>query len=106
MNRSEGKGRVDPCVICGEDRFTDKAHFPKKKSREGNKTIFLCPTHHKLLDNARLSEWELNTIWKKEFNDKADTFEKFMEWANEQGYQYTLSDIKGKRIWKETSKTR
>ncbi len=106
MSKSEGKGRVDPCVICGEDRFTEEAHFPKRKSKGGDKTIFLCPTHHKLLDNGRLSEWEFVTIWKKEFNDKAHTFEEFIKWANGQGYTYELEDIRSKKIWKEPSKTR
>lgn len=101
MSKSEGKGRVPPCVICGEDRFTEEAHFPNPKSNGGAKTIRLCPTHHKLLDNGRLSDWEFDTIWKKEFVSSANTLEEFVTWANGQGYPYSLGDIRNKKIWKQ-----
>lgn len=103
MSKSEGKGRVPPCLICGEDRFTEDAHFPNAKSNGGAKTIRLCPTHHKLLDNGRLSDWEFDTIWKKEFYSSAKTLEEFIMWAHGQGYQYSVDDIRNKKIWKQNA---
>ncbi len=101
MAKSEGKERVIPCIICGEDRFSDEAHFPALKSNGGTKTIYLCPTHHKLLDNGRLSMWEFDTIWKKEFYSSAKTLDEFFEWAHGQGYPYSLAELKNKKIWKQ-----
>lgn len=107
IERSEGKGRLMPCVICGEDRVVDYAHFPTPKSVGGERKIPLCPTHHNLLDEGRISLWELDTIWRKEFRDEAGTFEEFMAWANQRGYPYTIDNLRNKKIYtKEHSATR
>jgi len=105
VDRCKGKGRLTPCVICGEDRVVDSAHFPSPKSVGGEKTIPLCPTHHNLLDEGRISLWELETIWKKEFHDQARTFEEFMTWANREGYPYTADNLKRKKIYAEEHST-
>jgi len=75
VRKTEGKGKCEPCIICNEDRFTDGAHFPKPDRKGGTETISLCPTHHKLLDNGRLSIAELETIWK----NKYPSFKTFIE---------------------------
>src|SRR5439155_22558580 len=54
-SRVTGKGGCKPCLICGEDRFTERAHFPTPDRHGGVETVSLCPTHHRLLDNGRLS---------------------------------------------------
>jgi len=95
---SEGKGMCEPCLICGEDRFTEQAHFPKPSSRDGIKTIPLCPTHHKLLDNGRISLNEFKEIWKREFH-RFNSFNDFMSWACENGYDYSISEILDKKIY-------
>lgn len=100
---SEGKGRCEPCLVCGEDRITEAAHFPKPQRKGGEEVIPLCPTHHRLLDNGRISLSELDVIRKKRFID-FDSLEKFMEWANEVGYDYSIEDIKGKKIYQDYQK--
>ena len=52
-SRVTGKGGCKPCLICGEDRFTERAHFPTPDRHGGVETVSLCPTHHRLLDNGR-----------------------------------------------------
>ncbi len=99
--RSEGRGRKSPCIICGEDRESEKAHFPNPKSRAGTHTIWLCPTHHALLDDGRVSPWELETIWRKSFPGAATTLKGFVDWARENGYAYSWTDLKNKKIWKD-----
>jgi hypothetical protein len=39
--RVPGKGLLDPCVICGEDRVTEDAHFPKPDRFGGTATRIL-----------------------------------------------------------------
>jgi hypothetical protein len=51
------------CVICKENRVMDAAHFVA--SRHGgygtiDNIIPLCPTHHRLYDNGKLNEEELD----------------------------------------------
>jgi hypothetical protein len=96
--REEGKGLVEPCLVCGENRFTDQAHFPKRKRQgeEGTETIPLCPTHHKLLDNGRLSRLEFEEIWKNRFAQWFTTVEEFVEWAFENCYPYNIIDMRHK----------
>lgn len=98
--RSEGKGKCEPCTICGEDRFTDRAHFPTPDRMGGTETIPLCPTHHKLLDNGRLSLTELNKIWRSEY-PRFESFNRFMEWTNSKEYPYSIEDIRNKKVWKD-----
>jgi len=98
--RSEGKGRCEPCIICGEDRDTADAHFPTPQRKGGTKVIPLCPTHHKLLDNGRLSLAEMQLIWQSRYPD-FKSFEKFMRWAYDKGYPYSIEDIRSKKLWKD-----
>jgi len=97
---SEGKGRCEPCLVCGEDRFTEGAHFPKPQRKGGTETIPLCPTHHRLLDTGRISLSELDMIRKKRF-DRFESLKEFMEWANDLGYDYSIKDIKEKKVNQE-----
>jgi len=101
--RSRGKGYVNPCWICGERRHTDGAHFPKAKreGKEGKIQIFLCPTHHSLLDDGRLSKLEYEAILnhpmaKERFGRTFSNVEEFVTWAFEQGYDYALDNLKVK----------
>jgi hypothetical protein len=94
--RVKGKGLVDPCCICGENRVTDGAHFPKRQRDGGEITIPLCPTHHKLLDNGRISMREIERLRKNCFEDKFKTAEELIKWAHEEGYPYSLEVLKEK----------
>ena len=100
VSRSEGKGKCEPCIICGEDRFTDGAHFPTPKSVGGAEMIPLCPTHHKLLDNGRLSLSEMKKIWRNRYPN-FKSLDEFMEWANSKQYPYSIEDIRNKKVWKD-----
>jgi len=100
VRRSEGKGKCEPCTICGEDRFTDKAHFPTPDRMGGTEMIPLCPTHHKLLDNGRLSLTELKKIWESRY-PHFESFNKFMKWAISKGYPYSIEDIRNKKVLKD-----
>jgi len=60
----EIKNRNIPCEICGENRSVDRCHIIPSKlggTQETNNLLFLCPTHHRLLDRFMLSkaEWAL-----------------------------------------------
>ncbi|MFO7991770.1 MAG: hypothetical protein R6U61_05705 [Thermoplasmata archaeon] len=94
---SEGKGFCEPCLVCGEDRITEGAHFPKPQRKGGTETIPLCPTHHKLLDTGRISPCELDRIREKLY-DEFDSLEDFMKWAKYNGYDYSLENIKEKKV--------
>ncbi len=100
VEKSRGVGKTEPCLVCGDDRVTQGAHFPKPRSKGGTETIPLCPTHHKLLDWGRISKNELMTIWKNEF-DRFDSFDEFMDWANEKGYDYSWEEIKKKKLYED-----
>ena len=54
-----------PCQVCGENRVTDICHIIPRNIG-GNSTIdnllFLCPTHHALLDRGMLRREEWNKI--------------------------------------------
>src|SRR5438128_1258783 len=94
--RSAGRGRKPPCTVCGEDRESEEAHFPGLKSKGGTRTIWLCPTHHALMDDGRASPWEFETIWRKSFPGVASTLKGFINWAHENGYPYSWTDLKNK----------
>jgi hypothetical protein len=99
--RVVGKGLDEPCLICKERRFTERAHFPKRKrpGEEGKETIPLCPTHHKLLDHGRLSKSEFEMIWQARFAKQFDSVEKFVEWAYENCYPYSVRDLE-RKFWR------
>lgn len=97
------KGLQPPCVICNEDRISEKAHFPKRKraGEGGVDTIYLCPTHHRLLDSGRLSKEDFERIMKAvewESSKQFPSVEEFMVWAHENGYPYGIDDVK-KKFW-------
>lgn len=53
------------CEICGENRSVDKCHIIPKKfggTIDCDNIIFLCPTHHRLLDRFMLSKEEYAAI--------------------------------------------
>ena len=103
VRRSEGKGRDGPCIICGEDRHTEDAHFPKSQAKGGTEVIPLCPTHHKLLDNGRLSLSEMKVIWQSRYSH-FKSFDEFMKWSYDKGYPYSIEDIRNKKLWKDFGK--
>lgn len=98
--RKKGKGPDKPCLICGERRFTENAHFPKRKrpSEGGKDTIPLCPTHHRLLEHGRLSKNEFEKIWQGKYSGQFETIEQFIEWAYENCYPYSLTDLM-RKFW-------
>ncbi|MEM2933507.1 MAG: hypothetical protein QXL78_01130 [Methanocellales archaeon] len=97
-NRSVGKGKGEPCAICGEDRFQVNGHFPTPKRKGGTKTIPLCPTHHELLDDGRLSPCELDEIRRKIYPEFG-SLDEFIIWAKDNGYPYDIEDMKKKKLW-------
>jgi len=96
--REKGKGFVESCIICGEKRHSDQAHFPRRKRKGdgGKETIPLCPTHHKLLENGRLSKLEFEKMWHTRYGDRFNSVEEFVEWAHENGYPYSMEDLENK----------
>jgi hypothetical protein len=53
------------CVICGESRCVDAAHFvPRIKGGLGNisNIVPLCPNHHRLFDRKKLNREEIQTL--------------------------------------------
>ena len=63
--REEVESYGKPCQICGEKRVHNICHvIPNSEggpNRKGN-FLILCPTHHFLLDHARLSKDEFESI--------------------------------------------
>lgn len=53
------------CVICGKTEkqvgILEKAHI-KARSRGGSQVIPMCPTHHKMYDQDKLSATDLKKI--------------------------------------------
>ena len=96
--RVEGKGLLEPCLICRDRRITEEAHFPSLKSKGGKNTILLCPTHHRLLEFGRLSKKEFDIIRQKQYPNRFVTVEEFVEWAYENCYNYNVSDLK-RKFW-------
>jgi hypothetical protein len=99
-DRIEGKGVVQPCLICGEDRISEGAHFPKRKraGEGGEDTIVLCPTHHRLLDSGRLSRQDFEKIMKvmNEAGNRFTSVEDLIKWAHDEGYPYSLDNLREK----------
>lgn len=98
--RTKGKPLQEPCFVCGEARWTEEAHFPTRK-RDGaaaTKTVQLCPTHHRLLDSGRLSRHDFVQIMTrmKDSDQKWTSVEDFVGWAHENGYPYSLEDLRNK----------
>lgn len=98
LKRDTGKPRGEPCLICDEDREPQEAHFPRRKRNGGTQTIPVCPTHHRLIDNGRISREEMEKVWKKRFTQVAPTIEDFVEWVHQNGYPYGLEDLK-RKFW-------
>jgi len=99
--RVVGKGLDEPCLVCEERRFTERAHFPKRKrpGEEGKETIPLCPTHHKLLEHGRLSKSEFEAIRKARFSSQFGSVEEFVEWAHNNCYPYGVKDLE-RKFWR------
>jgi len=97
--RVPGKGLCEPCVVCGEFRFGEKAHFPTPDRHGGTETIWLCPTHHRLLDNGRLSDAEWKLMWERKYSALAvASVEEFMKWASDRRYPYSRTSMCKKPI--------
>jgi len=105
--RVAGKEIWEPCLVCGEDRFTEEAHFPTPDRHCGTETVPLCPTHHRLLDNGRLSDSELMEICRKKFSDLGFSCAgEFVDWANTMKYPYSYADIVGEAVRKKRRASR
>jgi hypothetical protein len=72
--------------------------MPQRKG--GTETIALCPTHHRLLDNGRLSDSELKVIGEKCYSQLGMTYSQFIDWAYKRGYPYSLADMRSKAVRK------
>ena len=103
--RAPGKGLDVPCLVCGERRFTEWAHFPtrKRKGEDGKETIPLCPTHHRLLEFGRLSRDEFKLIMASSPRKDFDSVEDFVRWAYGNCYPYSLEDLE-RKFWSYRSK--
>jgi hypothetical protein len=99
-SRIVGKKLGRPCLVCGERRRTEKAHFPRRKrlGEEGVQTIPMCPTHHMLLDQGRLNRKEFESIMKNMELNQFDEVADFVAWAHNNGYPYSVEDLK-KKFW-------
>jgi len=69
FNCGEIKNRNIPCEICGENRSVDRCHIIPSNiggTVDKSNTLFLCPTHHRLLDRFMLSKAEWAVIdWER-----------------------------------------
>ena len=64
-------GRQIPCEICGENRVVERCHILPNRmggSLALENIFFLCPLHHKLLDNYLLTQQEFAKL---NLSDKA-----------------------------------
>jgi len=55
----------DPCDICGETRITHECHIIPRADAGAyhpDNYFTLCPLHHHLFDNSRLTQDEWNTL--------------------------------------------
>ena len=71
------RGFQDPCRICGERRISNLCHvIPRRAggSDDSGNLIMLCPTHHFLLDHARLSRTEFQAIDASGLSDRAKAY--------------------------------
>ena len=53
------------CKICNFNRYVEKCHIIPKYLYGGNdenNIVYLCPNHHKLLDNGLLNMEELTSL--------------------------------------------
>jgi len=56
------------CKICNFNRYIEKCHIIPKRLYGGddeNNIVYLCPNHHKLLDNGLLNLEELALLEKQ-----------------------------------------
>ncbi|MCK4443499.1 MAG: hypothetical protein KAW09_03080 [Thermoplasmata archaeon] len=100
--RKKGEGHEEPCLVCGETRFTEESHFPRPKEDGGDETIPLCPAHHRMLDKGRLRGLEYEAIWKSTRPEEFKTVIEFVEWADQNGYPYHVSDLE-RKFWFDES---
>lgn len=81
-----------PCEICGENRISDFCHIvPRSEGGPNDERnyVYLCPNHHHLFDNNRLSEKEWGKI----------DFSKKLEVAREYAQKVRLPLLQG--FWNE-----
>jgi len=79
------KQEYEPCAICEEDRITHECHIiPRSEGGPLHRDNFvmLCPLHHHLFDQGRLSpeEWEILST------HLSDKMESAIHYANEVRY--------------------
>ena len=83
-----------PCIICQEKRGTNRCHIiPREKSGANSEDnmIYLCPTHHFLFDQRKLSHEEFNKIdVSKKASDSIDYFIKVITKQHETYWKIEL----------------
>lgn len=100
--RQRPSSRRPPCVVCGDYRETQRAHFPKRARDEGTETIWLCPLHHRALDHGRIHRGEMEALMKTAFPNFRGTVEDFVKEQHSRGYPLTLTGATRnmrKRFW-------
>jgi len=95
------KQRNIPCEICGENRSIDKCHIIPAQLG-GTKThpnlLYLCPTHHRLLDRFMLTEEEWNRIdWAKK-DKESQQYSTLITLESMKIFWENLSDKKHRKI--------
>lgn len=81
------QSKQQQCVICGEQRVVDSCHIISREdsgSSSEDNMIYLCPNHHFLFDQVRLSKEEFNKI---NVSDKAEDSIEFFHKAHKTRHQ-------------------
>lgn len=74
LRRSSMTTNGKSCLICGENRYTEKCHvIPQCEGGRSEGTMDLCPNHHKFYDNGLLYPEEVAKLYKdvqEEYNKR------------------------------------
>jgi predicted protein tyrosine phosphatase len=83
--------KKEPCLVCGDFRETQRAHFPKRARDQGTETVPLCPLHHRVLDHGRIHRREMEALMHGVCPEFHGSVEEFVERMFEEGYPYRLA---------------
>lgn len=87
------------CEICKEDRTVDACHIIPREEGGSNAEenyLFLCPTHHYLFDESKLSKEKFNKISvTNKDSDSVEYFQKVRKKKHEVYWKYGISKFKG-----------
>ena len=89
------------CEICGDNRSVDRAHIIPKEyggHMSAENLLLLCPTHHRLFDQGKLSgeeweriKWERKAIVSQEFAEDILRLRQEAFWVN--GFECARLDV-------------